>query len=180
LETTARRSTPAPMRSSVPGPRTLSSHWHGQTRCSPPGGGGGARYPEPRLAEGANRRKLFFLHPQRMEPVLDSCAADVSARIVRMVETLRAWYKWTAEWSNPLFRTQSSGAWGPRGSDMPAAPHSRTRLEPMSTFTSGPPGGASKRRRELLHRQRRRHWRGGRRIASRPCVQPYTWCSSRT
>jgi len=78
-----------------------------------------------------------------MEPVLASCAADVSARIVRMVETLRACYEWTAEWLNPLFRTQSSGAWGPRGSDMPAAPHSRTRLEPMPTFTSGPPGGAS-------------------------------------
>jgi len=108
-----------------------------------PGGGGGARYPEPRLAEGANRRKLFFLHPQRMGPVLDSCTADVRARIVRMVETLRECYEWTAEWLNPLFRTQSGGAWGPRGSDMPAAPHARTRLEPMPSFTSGPPGGAS-------------------------------------
>ena len=110
---------------------------------SQPGGGGGAHYPEPRLAEGANRRKLFFLHPQRMGPVLDSCAVDVRARIVRMVETLSACYEWTAEWLNPLFRTQSGGAWGPRGSDMPAAPHARTRLEPMPSFTSGPPGGAS-------------------------------------
>jgi len=58
------------------------------------------------------------LHPQTINPVLATCAEEVRARAVQVVEPLRACYKWTAEWLDPLFRTQNSGAWGPMGSDV--------------------------------------------------------------